>query len=79
MIVHVGMPVCVFCASRVYCGVNKHMNDAQLIMSLYHYTISEVKARYDYSLSLQFLLSYLEVVVTAYERCMIVMPVDHLE
>ena len=45
VIVHVGMPVSVFCAARVYCGVNKHMNDAQLIMRLYHYTVSEVKAR----------------------------------
>ena len=65
MIVHVSMPVCVFCAARVYCGVNKRMNDAQLIMRLYHYTISEVKARY--------------VVVTAYVRCMMAIPLDHLE
>ena len=79
VIVHVSMPVCVFCAARVYCGINKHMNDAQLIMRLYHYTMSEVKARYDYFLSLQYLLFYLEVVVTAYVRCMMAIPLDHLE
>ena len=34
---------------------------------------------YAFSLSLQYMLSYLEVVVTAYERCTMAMPVDHLE